>query len=387
MSFYAYPPAWAQGDALRAAARRWQRRGLLTPAQQAAIEAAHSAPYFHPNNWIRVILFGATCLGASAGLGFLVLVTNAKLSSLAYSLLAVLATVGALEWLLKASRHYRSGVDNALLYGALLAWGGAINLIGERYLSHSLVWLGLLLLLMALLAALVRYADSVVAIFAFGTGLALLIYMLLQVSLGVLVLPFAVVSAAAGLHVWLRRLSARADYAYYANSLLTLRTLCLLTIYLAGNYFVMREGFGLLQDERGVSKQIPLAPLFYVLTVVTPLVYVGLGLRRHDRLLLNLGLLAGAFSLFTLRYYYALLPPAVAATLGGAVLLAGALAALRYLRTPRHGLTTEADADAVPHLNLETFIVAQTAHAPTAPEVGLQFGGGHAGGGGAGGRF
>jgi hypothetical protein len=59
------------------------------------------------------------------------------------------------------------------------------------------------------------------------------------------------------------------------------------------------------------------------------------------------------------------------------------LAALRYLRTPRHGLTAAPDDEATPHFNLESLIVAQTAHVPAAPEAGFQFGGGHSGGGGA----
>ena len=391
MSFYAYPPTWAQGDALRAAAHRWQRRGLLTPAQQAAIAAAHPAPYFRPNNWLRVVLFGATCLGASTGLGFLILVTDAKLSSLAYSLLALLAAVGALEWLIRESRHYRSGVDNALLYGALLAWGCVVGFAGERYLSDSLVspwlWLWLLPVLLALLAALGRYADPVVAAAALVVALLLLANGLLQSSAGRLLLPFAVMAASGALLLALRRLPARADYFYYRSAGLVLRTLGLATLYLAGNYLVVREGNAALLGGGRPSAEIPLAPLFWAFTAGIPLLYIILGLRRHERLLLSLGLLALAFSLFTLRTYHALLSPAAAATIGGAVLLAGALAALRYLRTPRHGLTAAANGDAEPHIKLETFVTAQTAHAPAAPAASFQFGGGHSGGGGAEGQY
>ena len=391
MSFYAYPPAWAQADALRAAARRWQRRGLLTPAQQAAIEVAHPAPYFRPNNWIRVVLFGATCLGASTGLGFLVLVTEGKLSSLAYSLLALLATLSALEWLLKESRHYRSGVDNALLYGALLAWGYVVGFAGERYLSDSLaspwLWLWLLPVLLALLVALVRYADPVVAAATLAAALLLLANGLLQSSIGRLLLPFAVMAASGALLLALRRLPARADYFYYRSAGLVLRTLGLAVLYLAGNYLVVREGNAELLGGGRPSAEIPLAFLFWMLTAGIPVLYVALGLRRHDRLLLNMGLLALAFSIFTLRTYHHLLPPAVASAIGGALLLAGALLALRYLRQPRYGFTAAADEDAEPHVNLETFITAQTAHAPAAPEAGFQFGGGHSGGGGAEGQY
>ena len=391
MNVKAYPPAWAQGIALRAAATQWRRRGLLAPAQLAAIEAAYPAVYYRPNNWIRVILFGATLLGIGTGLSFFASVTGFEISPLVYSLLTVLATVVALELSIRNARHYRSGLDNALLYCALLAWGFFLGYALRDELSDSLaspvLWLWLLPMLLVLLLALVRYADPAVAAAAFVAALALLANALLQSSAGRLLLPFAVMAAAGALLLALRRLPARADYFYYRSAGLVLRTLGLAVFYLAGNYLVVREGNAALLGGGRPPAEIPLAFLFWLFTAGIPLFYMALGLRHHDRLLLSQGLLAMAFSLFTLRTYHALLPPAVASAIGGAVLLAGALAALRYLRTPRHGLTADADANAEPHFKLETFVTAQTAHAPAAPAAGFQFGGGHSGGGGAEGQF
>ena len=398
MSSKAYPPAWARHDALRAAAGRWQRRGLLTPAQQAAIEAAHPVAYYRPALFLRIGLFVATLLGVASFIVLVIVTFEARFSTggiLAFSLVVAAAAMFLLELLIRSSGHYRSGVDNALLYSALLAWQVAISclfmqVVPAQYQSGALtgpwLWVWLLPGLVALVLALVRYADPVVAIATFGMALVLLVHGLLQFTYGLLVLPFVLMLAAAGLHAWLRKLSAHIDYAYYRSSILVLRTLALTAVYLAGNYLVMREGNAALQGGGGPSPQIPLAPLFYAFTVVIPLVYIGLGLRRHNRLLLTVGLLAVAFSLFTLRYYRSVLPPEVAATVGGVVLLAGALAALRYLRTPRHGFAA-VDDDARPQFNLESFITAQTAHVPAAPAPGFEFGGGHSGGGGAEGKF
>jgi hypothetical protein len=391
MNSKAYPLTWAHNDALRAAAHRWQRRGLLTPAQQMAIEAAHPITYYRPNNWIRVLLFGASLFGAFSGLGFMVLITDGRLNPIAYAVLALLAAVVALEFLIKESRHYRSGVDNALLYCALLAWGFLVGYVGQDVTTGSLasptLWLWLLPMLLALFASLVRYADPLVAASCFLTALALLANLLMQTSVGRLLLPFGIMAAAGALLLALRRLPARADYFYYRSAGLVVRTLALAVFYAAGNYLVVREGNAELLGGGSPSQQIPLAPLFYAFTAGIPLLYIVLSLRRHDRLLLTMGLLALAFSIYTLRYYRSLLPPEIAATLGGAVLLLGTLAALRYLRTPRHGLTAAADKEATPQFNLESLVVAQTAHVPAAPEVGFQFGGGQSGGGGAEGMF
>jgi len=388
MSFQAYPLACATDEALRAAAARWQRRGLLTPAQRAAIEAAHPGQYVRPGIWVRVALLAVTLLGLGAGLVLAVLLTAGRLPATVYGALLLLGTVAALEFAIKSSAHYRSGVDNALLYVAIATWGFLANEISESLVAgpHVLT-LWLVLMLVVLLAALLRYADPLVAAASLGTALWLLATTLLYSAVGQLLLPFGLLAAAGALLWALGRLPAYAYYTYYRGAALVLRALGLAVLYLAGNYLMVREGNAALLGGGGVSGQVPLAALFYVFTAVMPLLYIGLGLRRADRLLLTVGLLALAFSLYTLRYYHSLLPPEVAATLGGLLLLAGALGALRYLRTPRHGLTSAADAEASPHFNLENVIIAQTAHVPAAPEVGFEFGGGHSGGGGAEGRF
>jgi hypothetical protein len=398
MNTKAYPTAWAHADALRAGASRWQRRGLLTAAQQAAIETVHPVAYYRPNNWIRVLLFGSTLLGGLTTLGFLGVITDFKLGPVAYGVLTMLAAGVALELLIKNSHHYRSGVDNALLYGALGAWAFLIfytyfELLPTQSVTATLAgphgsllpWLlALVVLLASLVVALMRYADPLVAVAAFGTALLLLVSALFVLSW---LLPLALMGAAAGLLLWLRKLPTRADYFYYRSAGLVVRTLAIAVFYLAGNYLIVREGNTELLGGGSLSQQIPLAPLFYALTAGIPLLYIVLGLRRHDRLLLKMGLLALAFSIYTLRYYRTLMPPEIAATIGGAVLLLGSLAALRYLRTPRHGLIAAANTEAVPRFNLESMIIAETAHIPAAPEVGFQFGGGESGGGGAEGRF
>ena len=165
-----------------------------------------------------------------------------------------------------------------------------------------------------------------------------------------------------------------------------LKVLALVVLYLAGNYLVVREGNAALHNL-SVSAQVPFASVFYALTAGIPLLYIVLGLRRADRPMLLLGMLALAFSVFTLRQYRSLLPPEIAAVVAGAILTVMAGALLRWLRPARFGLTSEAD-DEPRHFNLENLIQAQTAHAPTAPaSSGFEFGGGQSGGGGATGQF
>jgi len=396
MSFRAYPAAWPHHTALRAAAARWQRRGLLLPAQRTAIEAAYPVDYYQPALLLRVGLFVATLL--SVGSALLALGVLGVHNGLVLGMIALVGSVAGVEIMIKNAGHYHSGVDMALLYSALLAWNFLIlygfhewSPYSYRYRSYDHdfwltapgTWLHLLLLLGPLLLALRRYADPVVAVVTFGTALALLANVLLHGAWGRLLLPFGAMAASAALLYWLEWQPARPNYLYYRPSLLVLRALALAAFYLAGNYLIVREGNAKLAGGYGPSPQVPLASVFYLFTAVVPLLYLYLGLRRHDRLVLLVGVAAVAFSIFTVRYYRALMPPEVAATLAGLVLIGLALAALRYLRTARHGLTAAPDDEAAPHFNLESLVVAQTASVPAAPDTtGFQFGGGQSGGGG-----
>jgi hypothetical protein len=398
MSLYAYHPDWPRHEAIQAQATRWHRRGLLTAGQLAAAQARFPLDFYRPHLFLRIGLFLFTTLGALAGLGFVGMMFQFHfLGTLIVSL--VLGGV-VLEMAIRGKRLYHSGADNALLYLELL---GLVVLVfyglfeaQSGYNSPdptpgtALLTLALLLTLAVLLLATLRYADRLVAAAAYLNALLLLGNVLLMLPLGTLLLPFALGAASAGAYVWFSRQLQQPGRLYYHRCLRLLRGLTLGTAYLAVNYWAVREGNAqLLPGYHYQSPQIPLAPLFYLLTAGIPVFYLTQGLRRPDRTWLWLGLLTAAFSIFTLRYYRSLLPAETAATLAGAFLTALAVWATRYLHPSRHGLTSAPDDAEDPQLNLESLVVAQTApSAPAAvPGGGLQFGGGHSGGGGATGDY
>ena len=404
MNWKAYNPIWAHREAMRAAATRWQKRGLLSPAQLTTILAAYPLDYYRPNIFLRIALFIFTTIGLSAGSGFMALLFSGGFNSAAEEALlltiAVLTIAGGLallELTIKESRLYHSGIDNAILYYTL---GWAVFLLvyiiyeiaptgyrASSSLTSPAVVTTLLLVLPLLLAATFRYADRLVAAAAYATYLLLLASVLLQFSIGRLLLPFAVMLASVAAYFLVEKLAQRPDYLYYKPCLQLLKILSLVTFYLGGNYLVVREGNALLSDT-GLSTQVPFAWLFYFFTAGIPIAYLVVGLRRHDRIWLLVGLLLIAFSVFTLRRYHSVMPAEIAATLVGAVLIAAMIWATCYLRTPPHGLTTAADdADDTRKFNLESLIVAQTANVPQPAEAGFEFGGGSSGGGGAEGSY
>ena len=393
-SWKAYPPAWARAQTLRARAARWQRRGLLSAGQRAAIEAAYPLEYYRPAWPLRLGLFLFTWLGVGMGSGlFLALAYDYPA---VWGLLVAGGCLGLTEAFIRQKKGYYAGVDNALLYcglGAAVGSGWYLlyqvaprppDLLVAAASLPLLLGLGLTLALLG--AAVVRYAEPLVTAAAYATALVLLLDVLLATVWGLLLLPFALMAFGGAAYALHQRLRARVDVDYYAPALLVLKVLALVTGYGSGNYLVVREASAALHGF-GTSGQIALAPLFYFFTAAIPVLYLALGLRRADRVFLLMGLFTLAFSLFTLRYYRAVLPPEWAATLGGLVLIAGAGTALRYLRPQRHGLTSASD-DEPRFLNLETLIVMETTAGPATPAApDFEFGGGASGGGGATGHF
>ncbi|UOR04358.1 hypothetical protein MUN82_15590 [Hymenobacter aerilatus] len=403
----AYNPTWARNEVLRTDVRRWHQAGLLTLPQLEAIQQSYPLNFYRPPLYLRLLLFVLTVVAwlLAAGLGFFFFLGPLAQASRIDLPETIIIGVGfelyalgswlILENFIRANQLYRAGHDVALLYMTLGCASAAMFCLLSPLLPSSnllaltspLLPLFLLPVLGILLVAIIRYADALVTAAAYGVVLALLANALLRFEAGRLLLPFAVMLLSVGLYQLGQRLARRTDYLYYQYCFLTLKTLALVTFYLGGNYMVVREGNAAISGDL-VSQQIPFAWVFYLSTALIPLYYIYHGLRRPDRVWLLTGLVAVAFSGYTVRFYHSVLPPEVASTLLGAALVALTGALLRYLRTPRHGLTAAADTAHYSGLNLEALVTAETAarqgHTPASH---FGFGGGQSGGGGATGQF
>lgn len=395
MPIKAYSAVWARHDAVRAAAARWVKQNLITPAQRTAIDAAHPVDYYRPNIFLRIGLFIFTCIGAMAVSGTVALATEFD-SPIAVAAVYATGALAVLELAIRNSRHYHSGLDNAALYTALLAIIGLIFYLyfesdyrtqpEDLFFGQTLGGTLLLVLILAVLAAAtLRYADRLVTACAYFAYLALTVNLLLHLPPGRLLLPFGIMLASGAAYILQDKARQRDDFFYYERVLNVIKLLALVTFYLGGNYLIVREGNAALLNLP-VSMQIPFAPVFYLFTVAVPLAYIYYGLRQANRMMLLVGLAVVCFSIYTYRFYRSLLPPEIAAIIAGILLIGLAAWALHYLRTAKHGLTAVAEDDE-PHFNLESLIVAQTAHAPEPQAPGFEFGGGSSGGGGANGQF
>ena len=165
-----------------------------------------------------------------------------------------------------------------------------------------------------------------------------------------------------------------------------LQVLSLAIVYASLNYFVVRELSTVMFD---LPENAPLTAglFFWIWTYTVPLLYIVRGLQSKDHLLLRIGLLSIAATVFTFRYYYQVAPVEQILTVGGIILIFLSYAAIRYLNTPRRGITDKPYEHKIEELQVESLVIGETFSEVPAAGDGFTFGGGSAGGGGATGQF
>lgn len=301
-------------------------------------------------------------------------------------LFAIVGFAGA-EFLARQNYH-NHGLDDAFILGGLLTFGIAIAMTTEGYEMVIAFFVATAALLMFL-----RYLHVLsMLVFCFAIT-ALLFYGMFELGeVGKALLPFTAMIFAAIFYFATKKLIKNLSEHYYYNGLLLANSFCLILFYLSCNYLVVRElSAELLGTEVKPGTDIPFAFFFYAFTFIVPIVYLIQALRTKDRIMLWINFVVIAFTIYTIRYYYSVMPIEIALTLGGIVLFAIAYFSIRKLKEKESGLTFKPDrinhSDSI--LNAEALIVASTFGMK--PEMKtdspMEFGDGGFSGGGSGGSF
>ena len=391
-SMKAYNPLWSENDFIQKTAQKWLKQGFLSKEQSMEVEKNYPHDYYDPNIFLKIGLFIFTILAASVSVSLMSLFlywiyeNNLNAGITIQSILVGGVFLVLLESLIKGRKLYHSGVDNALIYMALGAFCTAIYFVFENLDPPT--WLFLMLFLPLFVATTIRYAESVVCTLTYFLILGIFVTIALESFWGKTLLPFIVMIVSIVIYFVVKKLSNRKDYLYYETCLTILKTLSLVTLYLGGNYLIVREGNALINNiYQSVSPQVAFAPMFYFFTAIIPLAYIFFGLRYRDRLILILGLITLGFSIFTYKFYFSMLPIEIALTVGGILLIALAGGLIHYLKTTKYGFTYQPD-DEFEGFNLEAMLMSQLVQSKI-PQQGdtFRFGGGDSGGGGAGGNY
>ncbi len=360
--------------------KAWWKEGWLDESQYRAISTVYSSPFYHPNVMIRLLLFFATLFALSGVTGFVALVFDDLPEDFIFfgCVLYGLASWVVVEKLFIARHHYKSGVNEALIYhGCGFCIGGMAGIFDGN--EHIL----LLSATVVFVWAAFRYLDVVCTICAAAAWAGFLFYELYTIVALRTFIPLIFLIAFTPVYWLCRRAKLREGLAAWHTQFVWLETLSLLVMYAAGNYLVIRMlSEHLLDLQLEAGQDIPLAPVFYFTTVAIPVLYLYFGIRRKDVVLLRVSLLVIAFSVFTFKYYFSLGHPEITLTVAGAFVLLITFGLLRYLKTMRHGYTREAlRSSRWAALHAEALVISQTLGGTHAP--GKNFGGGTSGGGGA----
>lgn len=361
--------------------RSWLKRNLITTVQFEQITTAFPESFYKPGIFVKTGLFLFTILAGCFFSGFISLFFLENSTDKIFTVISIVCSICfffALEYMIKDRKLFHSGIDNALLYMA------AVAALIPLFLSfeHLNLWQYCLVLLIVNSVLLVRYADILITFISAAALYGMFANIIISIPQLKPFLPFCLMIISAIIYFF-----NRANYGvYYTNCQIVIKIVALVVFYLGGNYYVVREGNALLSDLlTPIAPQIPFSVLFYILTTAIPIIYIYSGLKNKDRILLIIGLLTTAFSIFTYRYYFDIIPMEIILVLAGSILIVLMVFCIKYLKTPQFGISDEKDDDQN-LANLEAMLVAHQ-FGQAAAEDQLKFGGGEFGGGGAGNSY
>lgn len=365
--------------------------GLISVDEYKKLKEIYPAGFFRP--WIIWVigLFLLTFLMASFAGGLLSLLFSEThiIESFIWPLILGIGSYFALEALVKQNHYYRSGIDNALIIITAGLFIGGFTWMLYTINSHSnhFTLISLFTCLISIYLTL-RFADILMSAVACASALAFVFFGWQDVMLPAAVLPFVMMLASAGIYWFCIKKHNHIGAQYYQTCLDVAQIVALVALYLSGNYFVVQQLGGELMGAKP-GTPVPFGFIFWIWTILLPIAYIARGVQKKDVILLRTGLLLIVGAVFTFRNYYHILPAETMLTIGGIVLLAISIVVIRYLKTPKHGITY-ADLNRrniMDNLNIESIIVGETFAKTTAAPINNRFGGGSAGGGGSSGDF
>ncbi len=359
----------------------------ITKAEQDVINEKYNTAFYTPNIFIRIGLFILTVIIMLFSFGLLMLLFLNSMEKMigALSVFYGIILYVFLEYMVKSKKHYRSGVDDALLYGSVFAIFAGISL------PHDLSGLvNCIIIFMITLYGSLRFTDRLMAVGMCISLFGILFYLCIQSgNAAKLFVPFIILAASAIIYFIVKMLRSKKRMLHYSGCLEMIYITSLLSFYVAGNYFVVRElSNSMFHLNLQQGETISFGWLFWIFTIVVPFIYIVGGILKKDIILLRVGLLLVVAVVLTIRYYHTIMPVESVMTLIGIILIAIGYVLMKFLYAPKYGFTYHETSKklSLDRLNIESLILAET-FAPGTENAGTKFGGGDYGGGGASGEF
>jgi hypothetical protein len=364
---------------------------LISTEEAAAIAKAYPVNFYMPNSFIRLGLFLLTALTILMVFGMfcLSILTSSETKFGILNLVFSLFVYAALEFLIREKNHYGSGIDDAMIWLSMGFMVAAVNLMCEPVPPFAQC----VLLFVLALYYLLRFGYVLMGGIAFIAFLGIVFYGVIPLgNVAKIAMPFLLMALSFMVYWCMRKYKHDNRLRHYKTCCTFIEILALAMLYVAGNYFVVREvSNSLFELNLKDGESIPGGWIFWIFTVLLPLVYIFKGIQKKDVLLLRTGLLFVAAIAGTVRYYHHFAPAEVAMSIGGVVMILVAYFVTKYLTPAKHGFThvEPNDPRIAGLLQVESLIVTQTFHQTpaTQPDKHFDFGGGSGGGAGSTGDY
>ncbi len=386
-----YNNIWLANLLIREEAQKARKAEAISIDEQKKIADKYPVGFYTPNIFIRIGLFILTCIIVSFSVGLLVMMTSNLdiIDTWGFSLFIGIITYIVLEVMIKSNNHFKSGVDDALIWisaGFILTAFILLQPTINNDFPYSRI--SFFIFLLAFYYAL-RFTDMLMTAVSLIALIATVFMVWKDLFLwGMLTMPFLIMIVCSGIYFLSRRSVGKKTTIYYTNCLLVIQIISLLILYLAGNYYVVQV-LSPVSSDITKPTPVPFGFFFWTWTILLPLVYIYSGLRKKDAIVLRTGLILVAAAAFTFRNYYRVMPIEGVLCIAGIILLGICYWVMKYLKTPKHGFTYEdlEQDNFMDKLKVESLIVSETFSGPQVPADNTRFGGGDFGGGGASGNF
>ena len=369
-------------------AKKLQKMGFVSNEQFDFAKKELPVPNTQHNLLIRIGFFILGCMLYSSISGVITLITSAFIQDYFSLIILFFALIGIVISELLANRNYYNfGLDDAFILGFQM---GIYSFIGSQFETVFFVFIAMFLLG---ILCVIRYVNTVSSIISCIGITGAMAYSVIEYHLtDKLFLPFILFFLAVGIYILFLKLNKIPKFTIYKNALLMLQIFSLVLGYFSMNYLVVRELSESLMDIKVTpGNDIPFSALFYGFTFLIPLLFIIYSLKIKNRIMLYIGGLSLAFSVFTIRFYYAILPLEIALIFGGLLVFVLAYITIKKLNNKDFGITFKPDRAFQLNLQSNSEALLTNSQIDLNPKIpihqNMPFGGGGFSGGGSSGGF
>ena len=356
--------------------------GLITETEKQAILIQFPAPFFNPRTVVRIGLGFSTMVAVSMFFSFIQLVLGINSGAFIISFILGTAVISLLERMIQKKLHYRSGIDDVLLYmGFGIIMGGFVSIF-EKLPDPSIILSGIATVL-ALLATL-RYADRLMA------GLAVLFFTMFtyfivkRIDNAWIIMPLiAFVYSVAGWYMaWILVRNSR--FIYYRHCLEFIQLVCLAMAGLTTNYYTVAEGWIYMHQQEISSTW---KGFYSATSALIPALTIASGFIQKDKKRIRLGVIMIAGAIMTFHHYLTSTPVETLCIIYGALLLLLSYWLLKHNKATENGISFSEKHDGRELFEIESMLIGAGVSMIIPQETPQRFGGGDFGGAGSGGKY